>query len=288
MEGEGADAGRRRRRRRDRRRRRSGDRPTRATCRPDGAQALVDAAVERFGRLDVLVNNAGIMRWAGFPTSTPTTSPAPRRARRRLVPHGPGAWPHMVEQGYGRIVMTTSTGMLGLPDNTAYATAKGGVIGLTRSLAVAGSARHQGQLHRPGGDHPDGVAGGPPGCTRARRPDGRLPRPRGVPGQRRDLHAGGGRFARLFIASTPGYVTTATEPTPRTSPSTGGDQRRDRLRRRRPRLVGPVPGPPRLMDLSLDEPERDLVDLCRDFARKEIAARARWRGRRRGAHRPAA
>ena len=50
------------------------------------------------------------------------------------------AWPHMVEQGYGRIVMTTSTGMFGLPDNLSYATAKAGVIGLTRSLTTAGAA----------------------------------------------------------------------------------------------------------------------------------------------------
>ena len=45
----------------------------------------------------------------------------------------------MAEQGYGRIVMTTSTGMLGLPANAAYATAKGGVVGLSRSLATAGA-----------------------------------------------------------------------------------------------------------------------------------------------------
>ena len=45
----------------------------------------------------------------------------------------------MVEQGYGRIVMTTSAGIFGLPNNTSYATAKGGVIGLTRSLTIAGA-----------------------------------------------------------------------------------------------------------------------------------------------------
>src|SRR5204863_1762024 len=48
------------------------------------------------------------------------------------------AWPHMVDQGYGRIVLTTSTGLLGLAGNTAYGTAKGAVIGLGRSLAIAG------------------------------------------------------------------------------------------------------------------------------------------------------
>ena len=46
----------------------------------------------------------------------------------------------MVEQGYGRIVMTTSAGLFGLPNNLSYATAKGAVIGLTRSLTAAGAA----------------------------------------------------------------------------------------------------------------------------------------------------
>ena len=58
----------------------------------------------------------------------------------------------MVEQGYGRIVMTTSSGIFGLPKNLSYATAKGGVIGLTRSIATTSDgARHQGQPDRTGG-----------------------------------------------------------------------------------------------------------------------------------------
>jgi NAD(P)-dependent dehydrogenase (short-subunit alcohol dehydrogenase family) len=106
-----------------------------------GAQALVDAAVERFGHLDILINNAGIIRWAGFPEADADN------LERHLAVHVVGsfnttraAWPHMVQQGYGRIVMTTSTGMFGLPHNLSYATAKGAVIGLTRSLTTAGAA----------------------------------------------------------------------------------------------------------------------------------------------------
>ncbi len=95
------------------------------------------------------------------------------------------AWPHMVEQGYGRIVMTTSTGMLGLPNNTSYATAKAGVVGLTRSLATAG-AGHGIKVNLIAPAATTRMAGGvgPAMPAGARRADGRLPRPRGVPRQR--------------------------------------------------------------------------------------------------------
>ena len=106
-----------------------------------GAQALVDTAVERLGRLDILVNNAGIIRWAGMPEVDEDNLAS------HLAVHVGGsfntaraAWPRMVEQGYGRIVMTTSSGMFGLPNNLSYATAKAAVVGLTRSLTTAGAA----------------------------------------------------------------------------------------------------------------------------------------------------
>ncbi|MFM8304090.1 MAG: SDR family NAD(P)-dependent oxidoreductase, partial [Actinomycetota bacterium] len=104
-----------------------------------GADALVAVAVERFGRVDVLVHNAGIMRWAAMPEVDAADLDA------HLAVHVDGAfhtvraaWPTMVDQGYGRIVLTTSTGLLGLPANLAYATAKAGVVGMMRSLALAG------------------------------------------------------------------------------------------------------------------------------------------------------
>ncbi len=158
-----------------------------------GAQSLVDAAIERFGRLDVLVNNAGIIRWAGLPEADEDNLAS------HLAVHVMGsfnttraAWPQMVEQGYGRIVMTTSSGMFGLPNNLAYATAKAGVIGLTRSLTDRRRrARDQDQPHRTGGDDAHGRRAGRrlvrarrTMSPRSRRADGRVPRPRGVPGER--------------------------------------------------------------------------------------------------------
>ncbi|MEI7999877.1 MAG: SDR family NAD(P)-dependent oxidoreductase, partial [Actinomycetes bacterium] len=106
----------------------------------DGARALVDGAVDRFGRIDVLVHNAGIIRWARVPDADADNLSS------HLAVHVGGAfhttraaWPHLAEQQYGRIVITTSAGLFGLPDNLSYATAKAAVIGLTRSLAATGA-----------------------------------------------------------------------------------------------------------------------------------------------------
>jgi NAD(P)-dependent dehydrogenase (short-subunit alcohol dehydrogenase family) len=175
-----------------------------------GAQTLVGAAIGEFGRLDVLVNNAGIMQWAGLPEVDAES------LERHLAVHVGGsfhttraAWPRLAEQGYGRIVMTTSTGVFGLPNNTAYATAKGGVIGLTRSLATAGAAH---------GITVNAIApaaftrlAGPGEETPATSPDLVAPMVaylahEDCPVTGEIYVAGFGRFARLFIASTPGYL----------------------------------------------------------------------------------
>jgi NAD(P)-dependent dehydrogenase (short-subunit alcohol dehydrogenase family) len=183
---------------------------------PAGAQALVDTAVERYGRLDILVANAGIMRWAKFPDVDADD------LERHLAVHVTGsflaaraAWPHMVERGYGRVVLTTSTGMLGLPGNTAYAVAKGGVIGLARSLATAGA------------DHGIRVNLIAPAATTRMAAGGRGPEMppelvapmvaylahEACPVSGEIYTAGAGRFARLFLAATPGYVHPGPEPT---------------------------------------------------------------------------
>lgn len=176
----------------------------------DGASGLIDAVVAEYDRIDVLINNAGIMRWAGFPDADEDNLAAHLDVHVRgafLVTRA--AWPHMVERGYGRVVMTTSTGMLGLPGNVSYATAKGGVIGLTRALAFAGRKR---------GVKVNAIA--PAATTRLAGEGGPdLPPDLVAPMAAYLAHedcpvtgeiyaAGGGRFARLFIGSTPGYVST--------------------------------------------------------------------------------
>ena len=180
-----------------------------------GARSLVDTAIERFGRVDILVNNAGIMRWGRFPDVDAEALHA------HLAVHVVGsfntakaAWPHLVEQGYGRIVMTTSTGMLGLPNNTAYATAKGGVLGLSRSLATAG-AKHgiKVNLIAPAASTRMAGDGGPDMPPELVAPMIGFLAHEDCPVTGEIYTAGAGRFARLFVASTPGHVHVGSEPT---------------------------------------------------------------------------
>ena len=185
----------------------------------DGAGALVAAAVDRFGRIDALVNNAGIIRWAGMPEVDADN------LRRHLAVHVEGsfntvraAWPHMAEAGYGRIVNTTSAGVFGLPDNTSYATAKGGVIGLTRSLASAGAPHGiranciaPGAVTRMAG--PGGEDAGPEMSPHLVAPLVALLAHEECPVSGEVYAAGFGRFARIFIGMAPGYVAAGATPT---------------------------------------------------------------------------
>jgi len=184
-----------------------------------GAQALVGAAIGRFGRLDVLVNNAGIMRWARVPEVDPDDLAS------HLAVHLTGAflttraaWPYMVEAGYGRVVMTTSSGIFGLPDNACYAAAKAGVIGLTRSLTLAG-ARHGIKVNLIAPAAVTRMAGrAAEEMAVQMAPDLVAPlvaylAHEDCPVSGEIYAASAGRFARIFVAATDGYVHDAAEST---------------------------------------------------------------------------
>jgi NAD(P)-dependent dehydrogenase (short-subunit alcohol dehydrogenase family) len=107
---------------------------------PDGGRAIVDAATEAFGRVDVLVNNAGILRDAAFKNMTSEQIAAVLQVHLHGSFHVTSAvWPVMREQNYGRIVMTTSgSGLFGQFGQANYGAAKMGLVGLMNVLAIEG------------------------------------------------------------------------------------------------------------------------------------------------------
>jgi NAD(P)-dependent dehydrogenase (short-subunit alcohol dehydrogenase family) len=108
---------------------------------PEGGKAIVKTALDAWGRVDIIINNAGILRDASFKNMHPDKVDAVldvhlRGAFNVTQP----AWEHMRNQGYGRIVNTSSgAGVFGNFGQTNYGAAKMGLVGLTRVLAVEGA-----------------------------------------------------------------------------------------------------------------------------------------------------
>ncbi len=106
----------------------------------DPAAGMVQTALDAFGRLDIVINNAGVVRQALVPDLSDEF------CRAMTDTHMLGtmnvtraAWPHMAAQGYGRIVNVSSgAGLIGLTNMTMYGGVKLGVVGLSRALAVEG------------------------------------------------------------------------------------------------------------------------------------------------------
>lgn len=104
------------------------------------AKAMVDQALEAFGRLDIVIANAGGVE-SNEPFGQMTRAVFDSMLRTHLG--GPfaisrEAWPHMAAQGYGRIVITSSPGALGVEGIAHYCAAKAGALGLMRALSVEG------------------------------------------------------------------------------------------------------------------------------------------------------
>ena len=111
---------------------------------PEGGQAIIDTALRTWGRVDIVINNAGIVRDALFEDMTAD------RLDPLLDVHLKGAfhltrpvWKVMREQRYGRVLNTCSAaGILGAERMSNYGSAKTGLIGFTRVLAAEGADRN--------------------------------------------------------------------------------------------------------------------------------------------------
>lgn len=179
---------------------------------PEGGEAIIKTAVDAYGRVDIVINNAGILRDKTFHNMTPDLVDAVidvhlRGAFNVTRP----AWILMREQKYGRIISTSSAaGIFGNFGQANYGAAKMGLVGFTRVLAQEG-AKHNIKAN----------AIAPLALTRMTEA---LLGPLGEklePGLISPIVAwlshedcdvsgevysvGGGRVARVFIGETPGY-----------------------------------------------------------------------------------
>lgn len=109
---------------------------------PSGAAAVVAAALDAWGRLDIVVHSAGILR------DVTVANMSREQFDDVLAVHLRGgihvcraAWPYLRLSGHGRIVQTTSaTGLYGNVGQANYAAAKAALVGLVRTLALEGAA----------------------------------------------------------------------------------------------------------------------------------------------------
>ena len=103
-------------------------------------EAIVATALAAFGRVDIVINNAGVVR------QSPVAEMSDELCRAMTDTHMLGtmgvtraAWPHMMAQGYGRVVnLSSGAGLIGIANMSMYGGVKLGVVGLTRAMAVEG------------------------------------------------------------------------------------------------------------------------------------------------------
>ncbi len=114
---------------------------TQSVITPHGGKAIIETALDTWGRIDVLIHNAGNTRFDNFADITAD------QFRSVVDVHLMGgfnvthaAFPHMCKAGYGRVVLTGSIGgIYSMPQTIGYAVAKSGMIGLNNIIAIEGA-----------------------------------------------------------------------------------------------------------------------------------------------------
>ena len=114
---------------------------TNSVATPEGGAAIVQTALDTWGRVDIVINNAGILRDKAFHNMEPDLlNPVIDVHLKGAFYVTKPAFVKMREQGYGRIISTSSAaGVFGNFGQTNYGAAKMGLVGLTRVLAVEGA-----------------------------------------------------------------------------------------------------------------------------------------------------
>ncbi|KAL6881350.1 NAD(P)-binding protein [Trichoderma novae-zelandiae] len=106
----------------------------------EDGDAVVKGAIDAFGRVDVVINNAGILRDKAFTNMDDTLWHSVMNVHLRgTYKVTKAAWPYFLKQKYGRVINTTSTsGIYGNFGQANYAAAKCGILGFSRALALEG------------------------------------------------------------------------------------------------------------------------------------------------------
>jgi NAD(P)-dependent dehydrogenase (short-subunit alcohol dehydrogenase family) len=187
---------------------------------PAGGQAIVDRALNAFGAVDVVINNAGIVRDRSFAKLEFADLEAVLDVHLRGAFHvSQPAFRVMKDRGYGRLLFVTSgSGLFGNFGQASYAAAKIGLVGLARTIAIEG-AKHgitsNGIAPLANTLMTDGLFGG---AIEDFDADSVVPMALHLVSEDRKLtgevfSAGGGRYARVTVGVTRGWVDAESTPT---------------------------------------------------------------------------